>query len=144
MSSFEEDFEKIQRRQGEREVFLEGLKKIIFDLEEECISDSPEYSREEAIMAFHSVLSTRIVDRFLHGEENEHHFCHMPPVFNLLSEEILPRIEEFTPVEEEQLYILACILEYSIGEIKLPFEQRMLHLSVPLGRDRFLKEIGYA
>ena len=134
----EEDIEKMMRRQGQREEFLEELKRVVLDGEEECLSDFTEDISERVKITFYLELSTNLATYLLLREDAP---FKIPSDF--IRTKIIPMIEEFSPVETERLVLVADLLGYTTGEIRRPFEQRMFRLNMPPERKQFLKEIGF-
>ena len=144
-----EDFERIQHREGERQKLLEELKKVIWESEENFLARTPEGEAEKAKGAFRLFLSMSFALYLLYdGKFDFSRF--LSPVkkrfgrfsVGFVSKKIMPKIKSFTSVEAEQFFLIGSLLEYSIGEIRRPFDQKILELSVPPGRDWFLKEVG--
>lgn len=133
-----EDFERIQHREHQRQELLEKLKKLISgELDQQYTID--EGGNENsfywgfvtciALFVFGLPLSQSGGTFYLAGV----HF------FNFT---INKEIEEFTPVPIERELIRIELLKYVIEQMAQPIHSKILRLSVPPGRDGFLRQVG--
>jgi len=148
MPDFEEDFEKVQRREGDRQRLIEELKKMILDVEEGCMPRGDDMDAiEKARGAFHTTLML-CFKLYLGGLTLDFglEVTGLPKesLRNLVVEKILMKITGFTVVPEERFCIIAELFTFSAMEVIRPFERKFGEKCVlPPGRKEFLKKIGF-
>ena len=133
-----EDFERIQYREHKRQELLEELKRMVWNrLNEEVIVD--ERANENS---FYWGLITSIT-AYVHGScPQELTNVFFSAAIDLFSYTIVVAVQKFTPVQAERELVMVELLKYVVEEMSRPVHQKMLSLSVPPGRDKFLKDTG--